>query len=134
VNRDERDSVAAQFGASGDQVERDHHISHVLAFLGTSVEHQIQFIGGTAPARTHQPERRLSEDIDLIALDDRKAVAAPSDAALPRALDRSHGDLPVAALPYQLTRIMTSVTIRRSSQKRGGGNAEGRRRLFRDVG
>jgi len=93
VNGDERDSVAAQFGVSVEQVERDHLISHVLAFLGTSIGDQIQFIGGTALARTHLPDGRLSEDIDLIALDDRKAVAAALDAELPRALARSHGRL-----------------------------------------
>jgi predicted nucleotidyltransferase component of viral defense system len=75
------------------QVERDHLISHVLAFLGTSVGDQVQFIGGTALARTHLPAGRLSEDIDLIALDDRKPVPAAVDAALPRALARSHGRL-----------------------------------------
>ena len=93
MNGDERDSVAAQFGVSVEQVERDHLISHVLAFLGTSIGDQIQFIGGTALARTHLPDGRLSEDIDLIALDDRKAVAAALDAELPRALARSHGRL-----------------------------------------
>jgi len=50
--------------------------------LGTSTT-RIQFIGGTALARTHLPDGRLSEDIDLIAVDDRKAVAADLDAALP---------------------------------------------------
>jgi len=54
---------------------------------------RIQFIGGTALARTHLPDGRLSEDIDLIAVDDRKAVAADLDAALPRALARTHGRL-----------------------------------------
>jgi predicted nucleotidyltransferase component of viral defense system len=93
VNIDERDSVAAQFGVSSEQVERDHLISHVLAFLGTSVGDQVQFIGGTALARTHLPAGRLSEDIDLIAIDNRKSVAAALDAALPRALARSHGRL-----------------------------------------
>jgi predicted nucleotidyltransferase component of viral defense system len=93
VNGDERDGVAEQFGVSVEQVERDHLISHVLAFLGTSIGDQIQFIGGTALARTHLPDGRLSEDIDLIALDDRKAVAAALVAELPRALARSHGRL-----------------------------------------
>lgn len=88
MNDDERDVVAAQFGVSTEQVERDHLISHVLAFLSTSVEDQVQFIGGTALARTHLPTGRLSEDIDLIAIDDRKSVAASLDAALPRALSR----------------------------------------------
>lgn len=93
MNRDERDSIAQQFGVSTEQVERDHLISHVLAYLSTNVGDQVQFVGGTALARTHLPAGRLSEDIDLIALDDRKSVAAALDAALPRALPRSHGRL-----------------------------------------
>jgi predicted nucleotidyltransferase component of viral defense system len=93
VNIDERDSVAAQFGVSTEQVERDHLISYVLAFLSSSVGDQVQFIGGTALARTHLPAGRLSEDIDLIAIGDRKSVAATLDSDLPRALSRSHGRL-----------------------------------------
>lgn len=93
MNDDERDAVAAKFGVATEQVERDHLISHLLAFLGTSVGDQVQFIGGTALARTHLPDGRLSEDIDLIAIDDRKSVAATLDAELPRALARSHGRL-----------------------------------------
>src|SRR6476620_4063412 len=94
VNGAERDAVAEQFGVSIEQVERDHLISHVLAFLETSVGDQIQFIGGTALARTHLPEGRLSEDIDLITLDKRRSVLATDlDKALPRALQRSHGRL-----------------------------------------
>ena len=37
VNDAERDAVAEQFGVSIEQVERDDLISHVLAFLETSV-------------------------------------------------------------------------------------------------
>lgn len=39
------------------------------------------------------PDGRLSEDIDLIAVSNRKSVAADLDAALPRALARTHGRL-----------------------------------------
>ncbi|WP_319449153.1 MULTISPECIES: nucleotidyl transferase AbiEii/AbiGii toxin family protein [unclassified Mycobacterium] len=93
MNSGERDVVARQFGVSNEQVERDHLISHVLAFLSTSVGDQVQFIGGTALARTYLPSGRLSEDIDLIAIGDRKLVAAALDAGLPRALSRTHGRL-----------------------------------------
>lgn len=92
MNINERDAVAAQFGVSTEQVERDHLISHVLAFLSDRVGDQIHFIGGTALARTYLPSGRLSEDIDLIAID-RKSVAATLDSELPRALARSHGRL-----------------------------------------
>lgn len=93
MNGDERGVVAAQFGVSGEQVERDHLISHVLAFLSATVRDRVHFIGGTALARTHLPNGRLSEDIDLIAIDDRKSVAATLDATLPRAFSRTHGRL-----------------------------------------
>ncbi|WP_442930756.1 hypothetical protein [Mycolicibacterium sp. 050232] len=36
MNQDERDAVATQFGVSTEQVERDHLISHLLAFLSRS--------------------------------------------------------------------------------------------------
>lgn len=93
MNADERAETAQQFGVAPEQVERDHLISHLLAFLSQSVGGRIHFIGGSALARTHLPDGRLSEDIDLIAIDDRKGVAADLDAALPRALARTHGRL-----------------------------------------
>jgi len=95
MNLDERDSVATQFGVATEQVDRDHLISHLLAFLSRKFGDRIQFIGGTALARTHLPDGRLSEDIDLIAVGDRKQVAQDLDAALPRAVARSHGRLTV---------------------------------------
>ncbi|OBC10905.1 hypothetical protein A5784_35980 [Mycobacterium sp. 852013-50091_SCH5140682] len=95
MNVDERDSVATQFGVAAEQVERDHLISHLLAFLSQHFADRIHFIGGTALARTHLPDGRLSEDIDLIALGDRKQVAQDLDASLPRAVARSHGRLTV---------------------------------------
>jgi predicted nucleotidyltransferase component of viral defense system len=95
VNLEDRDRVARQFGVTPEQVERDHLISHLLAFLGRRFGDRIHFIGGTALAYTHLPSGRLSEDIDLIAVDDRKALAAELDDALPRALARTHGRLTV---------------------------------------
>lgn len=93
MNTDEQRAVAAQFGVAAEQVERDHLISHLLAFLSAEFGVHIHFIGGTAVARTHLPDGRLSEDIDLIAIDERKSIAAALDAALPRALSRTHGRL-----------------------------------------
>jgi predicted nucleotidyltransferase component of viral defense system len=93
MDSDEREEIARRFGVAPEQVERDHLISHLLAFLSANFGERIQFIGGTALARTHLPDGRLSEDVDLIALDDRRAVAADLDAALPRALARTHGRL-----------------------------------------
>ena len=93
MNTDERGSVATQFGVSITQIERDHFISHLLAFLSREFGNRIQFIGGTALARTHLPTGRLSEDIDLIATQDRKVLAQDLDRELPRALARTHGRL-----------------------------------------
>jgi predicted nucleotidyltransferase component of viral defense system len=93
VDRDERDEIAQRFGVALEQVERDHLISFLLAFLSANFGERIQFIGGTALARTHLPDGRLSEDVDLIAVGDRKGVAADLDTALPRALARTHGRL-----------------------------------------
>lgn len=95
MNSDERDTVAAQFGVSTEQVERDHLISHLLAFLSRDFRNRIHFIGGTALARTHLPHGRLSEDIDLVAVGDRYSVVEHLDVALPRALARTHGRLTV---------------------------------------
>jgi hypothetical protein len=95
MDPDERDAVATQFGVSAEQVERDHLISHVLAFLSREFDDRIHFIGGTALPRTHLADGRLSEDIDLIAVGSRKEVAGDLDAALPRAVARTHGRLTV---------------------------------------
>jgi hypothetical protein len=91
VNSDEKAYFAEQFGVAAEQVERDHLISHVLAFLAQEFGDRIHFIGGTALARTHLPDGRLSEDIDLIAVDDRKSVWTPP---CPAHLPALTGDLP----------------------------------------
>ena len=93
MNLDERDAVAARFGVSNQQVERDHLISFLLAAIAAQVGDRVHLIGGTALARTHLPLGRLSEDIDLVALGGRSDVAAALDAYLPRAVARSHGRL-----------------------------------------
>jgi len=95
MDSDERDLVAGQFGVAPQQVERDHLISHLLAFLSQRFGDRILFIGGTALARTYLPAGRLSEDIDLIAIGERSALAAELDGALPRAVARTHGRLTV---------------------------------------
>lgn len=87
----ERLAVQAVFGVDADQVARDHVISHALAAIAdVGLEHVI-FFGGTALSRTHLPETRLSEDIDLIAVGDRREVAARLERALSRRLGRLFG-------------------------------------------
>jgi len=102
MNADERAEIAQQFGVAPEQVERQN------------LNDRIQFIGGTALARTHLPNGRLSEDIDLIAIDERKAVAADLDAALPRALARTHGrltlDPPLSDVANTVAAVLRSAT------------------------
>lgn len=83
--------VRAQFGVGAEQVRRDHLISHMLAALSTLNLDRFVFIGGTALSRTHLPDLRLSEDIDLIALGPRKPLAADIEAVLTDALSRILG-------------------------------------------
>lgn len=105
---DERDQVAEQFGVAPEQVERDHLISYLLAFLSEQFGDRIHFIGGTALARTNLPNGRLSEDIDLVAVDTRKAVAEELDDGLPRAIARTHGRL---TLEPPFSRVLDTVPV-----------------------
>nr|WP_206039614.1 nucleotidyl transferase AbiEii/AbiGii toxin family protein [Rhodococcus sp. HNM0563] len=90
---DERDAVAVRFGVSPEQVARDHLVSHLLAALSAPFADRLHFIGGTALARTHLVNGRLSEDIDLVALGNRTTLATDIDSVLPRAVSRTHGRL-----------------------------------------
>lgn len=113
MNADECAEIACQFGVATEQVERDRLISYLLAFLSQNLSERVHFIGGTALARTHLPAGRLSEDIDLIAIDERKRVAADLDATLPRALARTHGrlilDPPLSDIPDTSAAILRSA-------------------------
>ena len=71
LRRDEATTVAQQFGVALEQVHRDHLISSILAALQAHAG-EVIFFGGTALARTYLPAGRLSEDIDLIAVTDRR--------------------------------------------------------------
>lgn len=74
----------------------------------------MHFIGGTALARTHLADGRLSEDIDLVALGNRTELAAEIDAMLPRAVARSHGRLHWDP-PLGAVRDVEPATIRTGS-------------------
>lgn len=87
----EREVVEEQFGVAEEQVRRDHAISHTLAAISAVSTEEIIFFGGTALSRTHLPDLRLSEDIDLIALADRSDVADQIERAVTRQLRRSLG-------------------------------------------
>jgi predicted nucleotidyltransferase component of viral defense system len=74
--------VAEKFGVAATQVRRDHLISLLLALLSRDVAEDVLFFGGTALARTHLPDGRLGEDIDLIVRSERSrtVVATTIDA------------------------------------------------------
>ncbi len=87
----ERLEIESRFGVDSDQVLRDHVISHVLAAIASAGTDDIIFFGGTALSRTHLLDLRLSEDIDLIALGDRRAVGDRIESAVARQLQRTLG-------------------------------------------
>lgn len=87
---DEAATVAAKFGVALEQVRRDYLISLVLAALQAQSDDLI-FFGGTALARTYLKDGRLSEDIDLIAVTDRRTVAQAISRTIDRALRVTHG-------------------------------------------
>jgi predicted nucleotidyltransferase component of viral defense system len=65
-------------------------ISSILAAIQVQAVELI-FFGGTALASTYLPAGRLSEDIDLIAVTDRRSVAQPISRTIERALRVTHG-------------------------------------------
>lgn len=79
----ERDHVAAQFGVASAQIERDYVLSLLLAAIARRFADEVIFFGGTALARTHLPQGRLSEDLDLIAVGPRRDLATRLDSACP---------------------------------------------------
>jgi hypothetical protein len=102
LRRDEAATVAQQFGVALGQVHRDHLISSILAALQAHAGDLI-FFGGTALARTYLPAGRLSEDIDLIAVTDRRSVPHAISRTIERALRVTHGRV------NWTTRLLTPV-------------------------
>ncbi|GAB6859030.1 nucleotidyl transferase AbiEii/AbiGii toxin family protein [Microbacterium xylanilyticum] len=96
LDEDERLSVELAFAVDSSQVQRDHVISHALAAISTIGTDDVLFFGGTALSRTHFPDLRLSEDIDLIALGDRKEIGDRIESAIKKELRRSLGTVAFA--------------------------------------
>lgn len=86
-------AVADRFGVADLQVRRDHLLSHLLAVLSSRLPEAVVFFGGTALARTHLPDGRLSEDLDLYAVPSRSAVVAELERALVTGVRREYGRL-----------------------------------------
>lgn len=82
-----------KFGVSAEQVRRDHLMSHLLAALSCELADQIIFFGGTALARSHLPDGRLSEDLDLLAINRRADVVQQVERVLSEAVRREFGRL-----------------------------------------
>ena len=90
---DDLAEVMATFGVAEAQVRRDHAISHILAALSRHHREELIFFGGTALGRTYLLDQRLSEDIDLIAVDHRDGlvdVSSQGGQLRPRPDTRSH--------------------------------------------
>ena len=88
---DDLAKVMATFGVAEVQVRRDHAISHILAALSRHRRQELIFYGGTALSRTYLLDERLSEDIDLIAVDQRDGLADELLKDINAALVRTHG-------------------------------------------
>ena len=86
-------AVAAKFGVGDPEVRRDHLLSHVLAALASNLAEEVVFLGGTALARTHLPDGRLSEDLDLVARGKRASVASVVERVLATGARRDYGRL-----------------------------------------
>jgi len=81
---------AARFGVAPEQIRKDHLISHLLAGVAHStVAARVIFFGGTALARTHLGDRRVSEDIDLWAEPAQEVLSVLAD-ELPRHVRREY--------------------------------------------
>jgi hypothetical protein len=109
-------AVADRFGVAVAQVRRDHLISLLLGLLSRDLADRVLFFGGTALARTHLPDGRLSEDIDLASAPDVQAgvLAGPDGVSIriqlldaagyprwptePRDLEQRYADAPPARL------------------------------------
>lgn len=112
-------AVAERFGVARSQVRRDHLISHLLAAISEHMPGDVLFFGGTALSRTHAPDGRLSEDIDLIALRNRRTIAEELETTLLRATRREHPGLrwepPLTAVRDTAPGVLTTpdgITVR----------------------
>lgn len=112
-------SVADQFGVSDEQVRRDHLLSHLLASLSSAMPEAVIFFGGTALARTHLPDGRLSEDLDLFAVPRRTQVVKDLERLLVESVRREYGRLTwdpslsdVRAVDPAVLRTTDGLTVR----------------------
>lgn len=134
LDPDERAATATEFGVADAQVERDYLISLILGHLSSTHAESLIFFGGTALARTHLPNGRLSEDIDLIAITPRSRLAAELTRTLPRSVQRQFGRLEwetslSAVIDTEPARLITRTaeSVSRSSYSPGPAQPDGPR-------
>jgi len=90
LDQQEMSLWAVRFGVAPEQIRKDHLISHLLAGIAHStVAGRVVFFGGTALARTHLGNRRVSEDIDLWAEPGQEVFSVLAD-ELPRHVRREY--------------------------------------------
>jgi predicted nucleotidyltransferase component of viral defense system len=89
----EASAVAVQFGVGEPELQRDHLLSHLLCALAGNLAEEVVFLGGTALARTHLPDGRLTSDLDLVARGDRASVASSVERVLATGVRREYGRL-----------------------------------------
>jgi predicted nucleotidyltransferase component of viral defense system len=103
-------AIADQFGVADEQVRRDHLLSHLLAALARRLPDAVLFFGGTALARTHLPDGRLSEDLDLLAVPRRVEIIADVERVLADGVRREYGrlvwDPPLSAVRDTLPAVL----------------------------
>ena len=86
-------AVAEQFGVADARVRRDHLLSQLLAALASNLAEEVVFLGGAALARTHLPDGRLGENLDLVARGKRASVASVVERVLATGARRDYGRL-----------------------------------------
>lgn len=98
---------ASALGVADAQMRLDHLLSHVLHALSRDpVSASVLLFGGTALHRTYlhdPPWTRLSEDLDLLELDQEANAAARLAGWLPAAIRRDHPDARWLVSPTQAT-------------------------------
>ena len=104
-------AVAEDFGVADEQVRRDHLLSHLLAALSRELSDAVVFFGGTALARTHLPDGRLSEDLDLYAVPTRAQVVGDVERVLADGARREYGRLAWDP-PLTAVRDIDAATLR----------------------
>lgn len=113
LDPEEMSAVASRFGVADVQVRLDYLISLLLAGLSEALSDSLVFFGGTALSRTLLTEGRLSEDLDLLAIQERAGVVQAVERVLAASALREVGRLTWAP-PLADRRAETGGVLRSS--------------------